>query len=193
MRKWIPIILILASIAAFFVVIDPQYDEVKVLKIKKERNNDFLKKAEILEQRKSELRRSYDAIPESDRKQLEKLLPDTVDNVRLILDINSIAETYGVVIKDISVSSEETKSSENTSEFSGQPGFVDESSIAANSLVGTIDLNFSVSATYEVFNEFMKDLEDKLRIVDIRSIDISRDSSSSVYDYKVGLETYWLR
>ncbi|MFT5180056.1 MAG: Tfp pilus assembly protein PilO [Candidatus Paceibacteria bacterium] len=204
MKKWIPTILILVSIASFFVVIDPQYDQVKILKLKKEKNNDYIEKSKILEKRRESLRNEFNSISELNREQLEKMLPDTVDNVRLILDINNIAETYGIKIKEITVqesSSESSSSSSSDSGFSSEPNtnnqdfsnndsVFDESSITSE-LIGTIALSFSVSTTYEIFDEFMGDLEDKLRVVDVKSIKITSGEGS--FNYGVSLETYWLR
>lgn len=191
MKKLIPIILIIISIAAFFAVIDPQYDQVKILKLKKEKNSGYLEKALLLEERRDELKRQYDSIPESDRKQLEKLLPDTVDNVRLILDINNIAETYGIQIKDIEISSKSNET--NSDNVINNQTVVDQSEIQNADLVGTIVLGFSIAADYEIFKQFISDLENKLRIVDVRQIDISTSETSTAYEYKISLDTYWLR
>ena len=62
------------------------------------------------------------------------------------------------------------------------------------SKIGVIRFSFSVSAKYEVFLEFLKQLEESLRIVDIRNIEITRSSSEGmIYDYQVTMDTYWLK
>lgn len=177
MKKAAPIILIIISIALFFVVIDPQYQEVKQLSAQKQDNETLLVLAEELQQKRDRLHQDFNAISPGRREDLKKLLPDTVDNVRLVLDINNIAETYGMTITGISVS-ENPAGAQANSDLSGS--------------IGTIQFGFKVSATYDVFLEFLRDLEQALRVVDIKSLKISA-GDGIFYDYTIGLDTYWLR
>lgn len=173
-----PLILIILAIATFFVFIDPLYKEVKVLKQKKADNDKMLELAEQLQRKREQLQNDYNAIKPLEREQLAKLLPDTVDNVRLILDINNIADDYNVAIKNILVSSDEAVVASET-----------QTTVAD---VGTISLSFSITATYDIYLNLLKDLEEALRLVDIRSLEIGR-GEGIFYDYSITLDTYWLR
>jgi hypothetical protein len=118
---------------------------------------------------------------------LEKILPDTVDNVRLILDINNIADNattnYGIILRGISVSGDLESLSEQNSRV------VDRTS----KKYGVINLSFSFTAPYGTFKAFMKDLENSLRLVDIKDFTVTGSDVSDVYNYSVSLDTYWLR
>lgn len=143
-------------------------------------NETMLDLAAQLQRKRELLRSDFNAISEEEKAELKKLLPDTVDNVRLILDINDIAEQYGIIIKNISVSADGNDSSIS----------IDDSDTA----IGRVSLGFSVSTTYDVYLEFLRDLEEALRIVDIRTLSISRSGEGSeFYNYGITLETYWLR
>jgi len=185
MKKYLPIILIALSIATFFLLVDPQYEKVQTLNKQKEDNDTMLQLAQDLQRKRDILRDSYNNISVDERRELEKLLPDTVDNVRLILDINNIAEEYGITIQNIDVSrdGDEVKSgsAKNVS-----------SSIDRTGDIGTIRLGFTINATYEVFISFMKDLEEALRVVDIRTLNV-RKGQGPFMSYEVILDTYWLR
>ena len=193
------IIIILVSIAGFFFFIDPTYKEVQQLQADIEKNKQIIEVANRLDLRKKELNDKYNQIPEIEKESIEKFLPDTVDNVRLIIDINNIAEKFGIVIRDISVNTKEGTSGENRKQISQKSNFegIAEDYVikyADTSKVGVVNFSFSVSAKYEVFLEFLKQLEESLRLLDIRSVEISRGSAGSVfYDYKVTFETYWLK
>jgi len=183
MKRYLPIILILIAIGIFFVFVDPQYEEVKKLQVEKSNNEEMLALAKKLQEKRDSLRTSFNNISSVEKEQLQKLLPDTVDNVRLILDINNIAETYGVVIRNIDVQSNEEDVVESQVV----------SSVASGD-VGRITLSFSIVATYDVFIQFMRDLEEALRIVDIRDLNINRiGEDGNFLNYGVTLDTYWLR
>ncbi|MBP9763188.1 MAG: hypothetical protein KBD10_00380 [Candidatus Pacebacteria bacterium] len=185
MKKYLPLILILGSVIIFFLFIDPQYELFQKSKQEKEDNDIMLQLAQDLQRKRDLLQQSYNDISIDDRRQLEKLLPDTVDNVRLVLDINNIAEKYGISIQNIDISKDaiDPEAKSNVA-----------SSVDRTTDVGTIRLGFTITSTYEVFINFMKDIEETLRIVDIRSLNIKQGQGAGPFmNYEVVIETYWLR
>lgn len=197
MKNITSIILIIVSILVFFFFTDGKYKEVQDLQVQIEKNENVLETANKLNLKKEELNAKFNQISQDEKIELEKLLPDTVDNVRLIIDINNIANQFGVTIRDISINSKDSdpgsakKTSSQNSNFDGvlQDGSV---KYVDQSRIGAISFSFSVSAKYEVFLEFLKKLEESLRIVDIRNVSISR-GTGVFYDYKVTMDTYWLK
>ena len=160
------------------------------------RNDTTLGLAADLRKKRGELKTKYNNISSQNREELEKLLPDTVDNVRLIIDIDNIAEQYGIVIRDFEISSTEDQEKEVKVIKSEFEGIIDNADLeyADTSKVGVISFSFSVTSQYDVFNRFLQDLEEALRIVDVRSVEISSSGDDSVfYDYRVNLDTYWLK
>jgi len=199
MKNIMPIILIVLAIGIFFFLIDPKYKQIQSLQAEVSENNKTLDISRKLSEQRDLLRDKYNLISSSEKETLEKLLPDTVDNVRLIIDINSIAQQFGIVIRNVSINSEDTdgiKTGKVINQGSSFDSLIAENSIkyVDTSKIGVISFSFSVAAKYEVFLEFLKQLEESLRIVDIRNIEISRNSDGGVfYDYKVTLDTYWLK
>jgi capsular polysaccharide biosynthesis protein len=181
MKKYLPIIFIAFAVSIFFLVIDPQYEEVQKLNKQKNDNDTMLQLAQDLQRQRDILQVSYNNIGIEERRNLEKLLPDTVDNVRLVLDINNIAEQYGISIQNIDISKENSDTDERVA-----------SSVERSSDIGTISLGFTITSTYEVFINFMKDLEEALRVVDIKSLNIS-PAQGVFMNYEVVIDTYWLR
>ena len=53
-------------------------------------------------------------------------------------------------------------------------------------------MSFKVSAPYENFVKFMKDLEQSLRIVDVTALSF-KANANNIYDYSVSIKTYWLK
>ncbi len=184
MKSLTPIILIIVSIVIFFTVTDPLYKEVKDLKVKYAQYQDVLDKSkELLNQRKA-LQDRYDSFSKDDLDRLQKLLPDTVDNVRLIIDMDGIAKRYNLTIGGVRL--DETKAT--------KPGAKDATATitGGEDKYGTIPMGFSVTADYETFLRFLEDLESSLRIVDVTSIGL-RPGANDIYSFDVSLKTYWLK
>jgi hypothetical protein len=198
MKNITSIALIIVSISIFFFFIDPQYKEVKKLRAEIVTNQDIINRANKLDSKEEELTQKYNQISPEEKKSLEKLLPDTVDNVRLIIDINNIAEKFGIVIRDVNVTTRDSASSETkkvVNQKSNFDGVLEDNSIkyVDTSKIGIISFSFTVSAKYEVFLEFLRSLEASLRLVDIRNMEISRGGEGVFYDYRVTFDTYWLK
>jgi hypothetical protein len=183
MKSYSPLLLIIVSIGIFFFYIDPNYKELKTLQVTKNENEVMMGKAAELRAKRDVLTKDYNAISKAERDQLSKVMPETVDNVRLILDIDNIARKYGIVLRGITI----TGGTETTDTKSKQ--IVDKT----DKKNGTITLGFSFSASYENYKKFLIDLEDSLRIVDITDFTITANDTTNVYDYSLKLNTYWLR
>ena len=130
-----------------------------------------------------------------DRENLEKMLPDNIDNVRLIIDTNAVAARHGLIVKNIKTSASGSADNANSaSKINSAPvALVPAGEIMP--IIGsynTMILSFAVSSSYEAFKAFLTDLESSLRIMDISKITLSV-SESSAYNYDVEIKTYWLK
>jgi hypothetical protein len=97
--------------------------------------------------------------------------------VRLVLDIDRIASRHGLRIKNIAVND---NSSNDKRAVPDEKGF------------GTATITFGVTAPYDVFLNFLNDLEDGLRLIDITTLSIGAKDPRA-YDYNVTFKTYWLK
>ena len=186
MKKLSPFILIIIAIASFFMFIDPQYNEVKALQSTKADNDTMLGLAQELQNKRDRLHSAFNSISAGEKEKLQKLLPNTVDNVRLILDINNIAQDHNVIIRNITVQGGDEEESPDDSRRK------EEVKTELSSEIGVITLSFSMIASYEVFMDFLKDLEQALRLVDIQRLTITADEGDFM-NFNITLNTYWLR
>lgn len=180
MRPIIPTIIIVASLGAVFGFVNPRYEEVKVLQAERAQYQEALNNAQQLQKVRDSLLSTYNALPKNDLEKLKKLLPDHVDNVRLIIDISDIARRYGLSLKSVK-NVETNKQNPNGPEID-----------LNQDLYGSAALNFSVSSPYSNFIAFLKDLEQSLRVVDIESLEFDT-KEGSIYDFNLGIKTYWLK
>lgn len=177
MKFLIPIFLILLSGALFWVFINPHYMAVKELQEQVARFDEALTRSQELISTRDALLSKYNTFQSRDLERLAKILPDTVDNVRLTLDIDSIGEKYGMAIRNVSVKDmpkSATAVGPSTDPF------------------GSIVLQFGTSGSYENFVRFLADLEQSLRIVDVTDIAFTA-SETDFNQYTVSLTTYWLQ
>lgn len=178
-----PIILIIASVGIFYGYINPHYKgenvPVNIKKLIQERKKyaEALNNSNELISVRNDLVEKVNMILPDDLERLKKLLPNHIDNARLIIDIDGIASRYDLKIRNLNISSE----SENQ-EVLGPD----------NNPYGTLNFKFRVTAPYDKFKAFIKDLEESLRVVDI--VGVSFDSTETgYYDYEITVKTYWIK
>ena len=178
MKTLLPILFVVIAGGIFFGFIDPTYNRVRELRAEEFEFDQALNRSKELQQVRDELLSRYNTFAQDDLDRLEKLLPDNVDNVRLILDFDALASQYGMRLRNVSIESNEERAER------GQPA---NGTQEFNSLL----LSFSVTGDYDTFRAFLADLENSLRLVDVRNLSFSA-TDTGVYDFSVSLETYWL-
>lgn len=171
------IVLILSIGYAF---IYPKMGEISFLMGEKEKYENYIEIIKNIENKKNELLTEFNKISVEDKKSIESLLPNSFDFVKLISQIDAVANKYNISIDKIS--SKEKSSSVGDSIESAGPSEIYNSAI----------IGFSFVASYEKFNNFIKDLEKSLRILDIKSMKVNTQESGN-YSYDVEFETYWLK
>ena len=138
-----------------------------------------------------------------------KLLPDHIDSVRLIIDVNNIAARYGMSISNITLSASESVSGASKNSQATAPSGPGSAPLGPSgqvqtgisgigpdsSLYDSVKLGFSVSGSYENFLQFAKELEESLRVVEITALSFggSSSESSAGYTYKFTIRTYYLK
>ncbi len=193
LRLIAPFILIVGAIVGFFALVSPVYDEITALKAQVAAYNQALDNSKALENERDKLVKKYNSIDPANLEKLEKLLPDSVDNIRLILEIEKIASPYGMVLKEVKYDSVVKDAVDSNVVQAG------DSSVNLNSKeYGLWNLSFSTEGNYANFLNFIRDLESNLRIVDIASIQFSSVDNTllgkaDTYKYSFKIKTYWLK
>lgn len=187
-----PTILIGVSIALFFTFTKPLFQDIVLLREEMMAYNQALDNSKALENERDKLTQKYNAIGGENLNKLQKLLPEGVDNIRLILELEKLALPYNMVLRDVQYDATQKDSSVNS-------GVIQSEAINQNLRkdYGIWNLEFSTEGTYNNFLNFIKDLENNLRIVDIASVSFSSNSSSDIlsdiYKYNFKIRTYWLK
>lgn len=177
-----------AAAGIFFFFTQPQYDTIRALESEVDQYDQALERSSELQKIKQSLISRRNAFNLEDVNRLQKLLPDHVDNVRLVLDLDNLAARHGMAIQNVVTSN---------------PVAVRSSGGAIADAAGTrqkydsLTLQFRTQGTYENFVAFLRDLETSLRIVDLVDLSLVQVPGSvagePLYRFELTIRTYWLK
>ena len=177
-KRIAPLIFLLAALGLFFLFITPRYEVVKAKRGQIKILNDALLNSRKVQAARDTLLTTYNNISNADLERLKRILPDHVDNVRLILEINRIATDNGMILQNVTTR-------DDTRADSGAFGPDD-------SAYGKIRMSFSLAGKYESLVNFLKEIEQSLRVVDIVALSFTR-GRGDLYEYEIEVDTYWLK
>jgi Tfp pilus assembly protein PilO len=182
MRLFLPILLVGSAIGLFVLYTNPVYQDIKALTGEVAAYDEALNRSQELRAVRDELLAKRNTFPPAGVQKLERMLPDNVDNIRLIIDINNIAARHNLSLGNVQLG-EVTRASGSPS--AGAVG-------ASGEAVGSVSVGFSVAANYDSFLRFLADLEHSLRLIDVESLSFSI-SPEGLPTYSFNIRTYWLQ
>ena len=179
----------------FIMYVRPTYDDVRINRARVAQFDEALTKTREIQELKSSLLSRYNLFAGDNLERLQKMLPDHVDNVRLVLDMDGIASKYNIRIKNVSIQKAgEGRDETGTTVLNG--------GATQSRPYKSLTLQFEVLSTYDEFVLLLRDLESSLRIVDLVSLRVNPAGGSSsaqdgaaaqpIYTFGVALRTYWL-
>jgi len=182
----VPLALLISAVGLYFSYISPTYDSlvqheafITRLEAAKGQYDTFLAK-------KSELTGKNMSISKDSLANLEKIMPDEVDSVRFIIDLDAIARANGMSISEFSLPTGGAAEAAPVVEGGGAgPRFTKE--------------EFAVALTgdYQNFKGFLGNIESSLSLMTVTqvAVDASGDGESAapgMYEYQVAFQTYEL-
>lgn len=178
----LPALALILSVGIFFAYVKPTWSgPLKETKIAIANYEQALDAADEYKKRQNALASARNAIDQDSLNRLSVLLPDSVDNVSLILDINALAARSGLSLANVDVLTDD-------STVSGKKG----NEIARANPVGSVDLSLSAIGTYSALQAFLAGIEKSARLLDVRDISV-KGSDTGVYNYQMVVRLYWLR
>jgi Tfp pilus assembly protein PilO len=187
MKSFIALLFIAISITVFFVMVKPKYNSLQGLRTQVATANANLETAAKLAKERDQLIATYQGISKTDLDNLKTLLPDSVDNIRLIIQINSLATKNNLsLLRSVEYQTEQITQTSQDPSVAVRP-------------YGEFTISFQTSGQYKNFLAFISDLEQNLRLVDVTRVDFVpaeqgvQQSAGTSLSYKVTLQTYWLK
>jgi Tfp pilus assembly protein PilO len=192
--------IIVISGALFFMVVNPLYSSVSSLRTEVATYNVALDNSKQLQETRDQLVDTYKRIKSEDRDRLEHFLPNTVNNIKFILEVERIANLHSMSIKNIRFDAH--KPTETVTTANGNTTVITANDPLTNLPYGTFPIEFTTEGDYDTFALFLKDLEHNLRLVDVKSLGFSVPPPTdkpvlgfdpNIYTYSLKVETYWLK
>jgi Tfp pilus assembly protein PilO len=186
MRSSISLIVIALCIGMYFLYMKPAISEVKTLIAQKAQYTNVLDKSQELSAKRDEIMTKYNSIPSDEIKKLDKIVPETFLPEVFLNDVNNLAASSGLKIKNIKTSSV------NPNDRSGIIPEGDQSPYKTNVLTVTF------SGGYGQFLKFLNDLESSLHLIDVSSASVkvgAKDPKiiTDIYDFEITLVAYSLK
>lgn len=180
--KLINILLILSSFALYYLVIGPLWTGVgpiwspsqgiSILTSKESQYKNTVNSADDLSKQGEKLKLQYNAIDDATKQKMSLMVPQKIDQVRLLSEVDNIANQSGVSLSNVSA--------------------VDVANV--DKLKGSYNVSFNVKTTYTKFKEFMRNYENSLRLFTLESVVFSAPEKIDDFtDFKVTLKTYYLK
>jgi Tfp pilus assembly protein PilO len=181
MKNSTAFILILVSAGLFYTFIMPEYEKILALRAEAAQYNSVLDNVADLSQTRDELLLKYNAMPKTETDNLKRILPDNVNVVEMALNLDAIAAKYGISIKNVKILDDKSNQSATTVQ-TPTAGPYEKATI-----------NFVFITSYENFRNFERDLEQSLRILEVKEVKITAQPDSNFNQFDMQIETYWLK
>ncbi len=187
MNRYItPLIIVTVALSVYVLFINQKYKDIQQQLVKVQELEVNLEDAKKAREKLEQIALSYSAFPLDADQKLNVLLPNRIDSVKLIVDVESVANRHGLMLASPSVT---------------------DGVLAPNSTDKYVkhNISFKVSSTYPLFREFIADIEKSLALRDfsgvsfISTVTAENQSVSNVrpeftiFDYQVELTSYSLR
>ncbi len=134
-------------------------------------------------QKEAQLTQARAALPPDSLARLTAFLPDGVNNVQLILDLDGLAARSGMVLSNFDI---DVNSVSNTS--SAGPTAL---ALQSSNPVDSVQLTVETTGTYAQFRSFLAGIEQSLRPLDIVNLTVM-SAAGGTYKYDLTIRIYWL-
>ncbi len=161
------IIMFVGAGALIFAYVSPTYSEGNKIKAEIAIYQQALEKATEVQELKRGLLAKLNDFSGANVERLEKMLPDHIDNIHLVLDLDGMATSRGLSLSTVSVQREGGATKEKKDQGVALAGALQE-----QRRYQSVVLEFSVVATYPDMIAFMRDIERSLRLVDLVKLKI---------------------
>lgn len=190
-------ILIILAVGLYFSLTKGYLAEARAVKAVNDQYASAIDNAARLVSVRDKVLKQYNNISADDRDRLDKMIPSTIDNIRLIIDLNGVALKHGLSLKGIKANTskavEQTRPAVAPAARSGSGASLSrEPAVISQPTLDSVTVSFSVTAPYLDFISFMQDLEASLRVMDLTHLSVAANDTGT-YDFGVELRTYWLR
>ncbi len=178
----ISLVLILGLIAALIWVVVPKYDAVSSLMKEISVLRDDLNKKIEIKQKIDELEARYETY-KGQLAKVSEILPPAKDYPGLLVTIQQLTSTAGLIMNDIDIKAEEAAAAKGIIKTA-------KTAPAEEEIFKKLGISLSVAGSYEQFKAFLGLLETNIRIIDVESVDFTY-SDKELTKFNIQAKTYY--
>jgi hypothetical protein len=135
-----------------------------------------------------ELIATFSNISAEERARMRSILPESIDIVRLIIDLDTLANRHNISIRTFDVPDINRRA---TARNTNTTDTIEDS-------VGSAILTIELEGEYPNFKAFLIDVERSLTLMDVVDLeievpDVSRNIGNDQIVYTLGLQSYWIK
>lgn len=178
------LVLIVVSVVIITTYIRPTFESMQVTQDETTEYRTALENAAKFNEELGRLAQTANSFSVSERRALDRFLPEKVDEVRVMRDLETIVENNNMVLGSLSF---EGDGMSNITEVSNEETSQNKSPIN----VGVARFELSVSGTYEQLKHLLQDIERNVYLLEVVTVDFI-PAEGDLYTYSIRLETYSL-
>jgi Tfp pilus assembly protein PilO len=185
MKSILSILVISICVGMYFLYIKPLTVEIKVKNAQKAEYTKVLNRVKDIKEKREAIIADYNSISPEEVERLNKIVPEKINSVALLNDLNTIAERYSLVIKDFKLIESDNASHDVVNQEN-----------SGTSKTNQITLH--VNGSYTDFLNFLEDIEYSLSLMDIVTLNIipgslSKNGEATTMEFALEANTYSLR
>jgi dsDNA-binding SOS-regulon protein len=172
--------------------ISAKYTDIKAVKVEIEEYKKANDSAKKLAEKRDELNQKYNSFTDAQRQRLVTFLPDNIDPIRFILEMEGIGKKMGMPIRGATYSAIKNVANPEQTIATGDVKY------------GVYNFSFSTEGNYDSLTKMLDQFNNSLRLIDITDVSIAAGSPAGLqggegarptdfYTYQVKLTTYWLK
>ena len=195
-RLLTPILAVIVAVTIFGTYIKPQFNDYKRIDAEVENYNLALDKAILLQNAIDALIDQKNKIAPSDYDRLMSVIPNSVDEVAVVLSLDNIAARHRLIIQGIQTNDPSKAKTKLADDPVDQPAATKQlfqkptaaatdgtaAGFSSRDHYSTMELAFTVTGKYDDFRAFIQDLEKNISLMDITSLrigEVNADDSAS--------------
>lgn len=191
----VQILLLVVSGVAVFTIVVPKFDDIRSTQEETAQYEEALESAFAMNARLDALTNQIDSLSQQERYRLSRLVPETVDPLRLAYDLEVLVERTGMFLISIGVAEEvlEPDPVETTppvGSATSDDAFA-RSDRANLKQMAVLPVTITVAGEYTQFKQLLAAIENSAQLLEVQNISFE-STGSDLTQYVISVEAYGL-
>lgn len=176
----VSLLLIVGAVVIFFTQTKNYFPEIKAIRSQISVYDKTIETIRSVKNSVDKLLGEYNSISQENIDKVNKMIPSGSDQMKLVVQIEDMMKSRGLVLKSI-----DAKEAVKTSSVK------EKKEASATGDISRLSLSVKAQGSYSAFHSFLTEAEKSLRLIDIESVKINTVADKEVYDFSIEAVSYW--